>query len=317
MSLLSRRKATPRLTPELDDTDLGNVCRRLADRGVGNSRSLAIAVIEKLLDSTGEDWDRRCHRLGVLAEVSLPGVQRLWMDRRPDHPDALTLFAWGVTARGRHTPPAADESRLAWHACLKAAELRPADPASWIVRLGLLRLWRRPDDEVLPLWSEITARDPWNREAHLQMYGYLPPRECGTRGRVLDFVDQVRAVAPPSAATAALPLWSLVERYHAALDQGGVSALTAPHLWEHKEAIEVLETAAATWLRPGHLTHSSRLADLNLLAYALGEARKPALAAGVFAAVGGRVTPSPWSRGGGDAVSAFVAAQQRTSGAAT
>ncbi|MEV0735123.1 hypothetical protein AB0I51_03975 [Streptomyces sp. NPDC050549] len=316
MSLLGRRKAVPRLTPELDDSDLGQVCRRLAERGVGNPRSLAVAVIEQLLDSTGQDWDRRCHRLMVLAEASLPGVHRLWMDRRPDHPDALTLFAWGVMSRGRLTPPAPDESRLAWHACLEAARLRPTDPCPWIVRLGLLRQARRPNEEVFPLWREITARDPWNREAHLQMFGYLSPGECGSRGQVLDFVDKVRATAPGSAPTAALPLWSLVERYHATLEQGAIGALNAVRLWEHREATQVLDTATATWHRPGHLTHAALLTDLNLLAYTLCEAKKWALAADVFAAVRGRVTLFPWARGGGDPVSAFTSAQQRADGAA-
>ncbi|MFH0175910.1 hypothetical protein [Streptomyces cacaoi] len=315
MSLLGRRKAAPRLTPELDDADLGHVCRRLTDRGVGSSRSLAVALIEKLVDSTGWDWDRRCHRFAVLAETSLPGVQRLWMDRRPDDADALTLFAWGVMTRGRHTPPAADEFQLAWHACLEAARLRPFDPCPWIVRLGLLRQQRRPNEEVFPLWREITARDPWNREAHLQMFGYLSPWECGTRGQLLDFVDEVRVVAPTSAPTVALPLHSVVERYHSALDQGGVGALTAVRLWEQGEATQVLDAATSTWLRPGHLTHAALLADLNLLAYALSEARKPALAADVFTAVGGRVTPFPWNRGGADAVSGFIAARERARGA--
>ena len=234
------------------------------------------------------------------------------MDRRPDHPDALTLFAWGVIARGRHTPPSQDQLQLVWHALTKASKLRPADPSPWIVRLGLLRQQRRPNNEVFPLWPEITARDPWNRKAHLQMFGYLSPQECGTRGQMLDFVDEVRAVAPASAPTAALPLWSLVERYHTALGKGGVAALTAVHLWEQGEAADVLKAATATWLRPGHLTHAALVADLNLLAYALCEARMHASAADVFASVGGRVTPFPWNTGGADPVSAFISAQGRT-----
>ncbi|MEU1185144.1 hypothetical protein ABZ464_47575 [Streptomyces sp. NPDC005820] len=249
--------------------------------------------------------------MAVLAEVSLPGVQRLWMERRPDHPDALTLFAWGVMARGRHTPPPSDEFQLAWYASSEASRLRPTDPNPWIVQLGLLRQRRRPNDEVFTLWDEITARDPWNREAHLQMFGYLSPQECGTRGQLLDFVDDVRAVAPASAPTAAMPLWSLVERYRAALGQGGVGALTAVHLWEHGEAAHILDEATATWLRPGHLTHAARLADLNLLVHALSEARKHASAADVFAAVGGKVTAFPWNRGGADPVSAFLSAQNQ------
>lgn len=268
--------------------------------------------IEQLLDGTGEDWDRRCHRLAVLSEAALRGVQRQWKERRPHHPDALVLHAWGVLTRGRLTMPTREESESAWRACVEASRLRPADPCPWIVRLGLLRLWRRPGSEVFPLWREISGRDPWNREAHMQMFAYLSLRECGSLSQLLEFVDGVRACAPPSAPTAALPLRSLVERYHSLLLRGGVGALGAVRLWDTPEAVDALRTAATTWPRPGHLTHAAALADLNVLAYALTEAKRSAWAADVFDALDGRATPFPWNRDDGDPARAFATAQNQT-----
>ncbi|WP_181801490.1 hypothetical protein [Streptomyces shenzhenensis] len=312
MALARRRRSRPRLTPELDDAALGQLCRRLSERGFGSSVSIAVAGIEQLLDSTGEDWDRRCHRLAVLSEAALPGVQRQWKERRPDHPDALILYAWGVMTRGGLTTPTREETEAARCACAEASRLRPADPCPWIVRLGLLRLWRRPGDELFPLWWEISDRDPWNREAHLQVFAYQSPRECGSLAQLMEFVDAVRAGAPPAAPTAALPLRSLVERYHSVLSRGGVGALSAVRLWDTPEAVQVLRTATTTWPSPGHLTHAAALADLNVLAYALTEAKRSAWAADVFDALDGRVTPFPWNRDGGDPVRAFATAQSKT-----
>ncbi|MEE1761330.1 hypothetical protein [Streptomyces sp. SP18BB07] len=154
-------------------------------------------------------------------------------------------------ARGTRTPLHHDEFEQAFRACAAAARLDPYDPNPWVVRLGLLRQWRRPPTEVFPIWREIVARDPWHREAHLQMYGYLSPRECGSLAQSMDFVDQVRATAPATAPTAGLPLLALIDRYHTARSQGGVQALTADRLWSGYEATRILETAQAAWPEPG------------------------------------------------------------------
>lgn len=70
MSLLRRRRSRPRLMPELDDTELGRPCRRLTECGFNSSASLDIIGMARLLDGTGEDWDRRSHRSAVLSEAS-------------------------------------------------------------------------------------------------------------------------------------------------------------------------------------------------------------------------------------------------------
>lgn len=280
----------------------------------GTARTLAAAVIERLLKDSGRDWDRRAHRLAVLATVTRPATQRSWLEQQPGHPDAQTLFAWGIMARGSHTPPSHAEYEQAVEACATAARLDPHDPSPWVARLGLLRQWRRPRTEVFPVWAEIVARDPWHREAHLQMYGYLSPRQCGSHAQSMDFVDRVRATAPGTAPTAGLPLLSLIDRYHATLSRGGVQALTADRLWSGPEATSVLDRAQENWAEPGRSTHAAALADLNLLAYALSVAGEQSRAAPVFRGVAGVVTAFPWGYGGRDPVLAFTAAQRRALG---
>ncbi|MCZ1002407.1 hypothetical protein O1M63_37300 [Streptomyces mirabilis] len=308
------RKPTPRLAAELDDAELGQACRQLTGRGT--ARTLAAPIIERLLKDTGRDWDRRAHRLATLAAVTRPSTQRAWAEQRPNRSDAQSLFAWGTLARGTRTPLPHDECEQAFQACAAAARLDPHDPNPWVVRLGLLRQWRRPRTEVFPIWREVVARDPWHREAHLQMYGYLSPRECGSLSQSMDFVDQVRATAPATAPTAGLPLLPLIDRYHTARSKGGVQALTADHLWSGYEATAILEPAQANWPEPGHLPYAAARADLNLLAYALHAAREPARAAPVFRAIAGIVTPFPWGHDGHDPLLAFTTAQRRADASA-
>ncbi|KUN92543.1 hypothetical protein [Streptomyces caeruleatus] len=312
MMLARRRKRTPRLAIELDDSELARACDRLASRSTPHARVPAVPILERLLNSAGHDWDRRAHRLAVLAATTRPATQRAWAEQRSRHADAHTLFAWGVMARGDQTPVHLEEVEEALRACAAAAMLDPSDPNPWVVRLGLLRQQRQPPSHVFAVWREIVARDPWHREAHLQMYAYLAPHACGSHAQVVEFVDQVAATAPITAPTIGLPLRALVDRYHTAQAHGGIQALTADHVWSGYEAVRVMERAHTHWL--GHssrLVHAAALADLNLLAYALTAAKEPALAQPVFDALAGVVTSFPWGHGGRDPVLAFANAQRR------
>ncbi|MEU6973483.1 hypothetical protein AB0A71_38350, partial [Kitasatospora aureofaciens] len=68
MSIIRRfRKSGPSLRPELDDVKLGNVRRQLSSRAVPGHDGIRIDQIERLLHEAGTDWDRRTHRLALLA----------------------------------------------------------------------------------------------------------------------------------------------------------------------------------------------------------------------------------------------------------
>jgi len=310
MPIFGSRRGAVRLAPELDDAALGRVRKQV--QGITSSGITGILVdqVEQVLAEPGPDWDRRMHRLTVLARAADPAVAHSWQRRRTRLADPLLLEVWCRMVRARWQGEVADPAELAGM-CHRAADLAPDDPAPWIGLLAVARTLRLPMAEVLPVWREATARDAWSREAHLQMLGYLSPEECGSPAQVLDFVDSLRSAVPPDAPTAGVELVALVERHLRTVSGGGLSALMASGQWSQPRASAALDEALDAWLLPGHLTHAAALADLNLLAYALVQANRTGQAAAVFPAIGGRVTPWPWGLDG-DAVQQFTHWQDRS-----
>src|SRR5579884_1690554 len=103
MAFLSGRRRRSRLAPELDDQDLGKLLKNL----LATTRTSALAMTDmcvaqmsRLLEQDPDDWDRRAHRMGVLAEF-LAGsrLPRSWALREPRDPNALVLHAWSEVAR--------------------------------------------------------------------------------------------------------------------------------------------------------------------------------------------------------------------------
>jgi hypothetical protein len=305
MPIFGRRRSTaPRLAPELDDTELGRVCRQLTGPRLQGQLDLTAGLVEQVLRDAGTDWDRRTHRLAVLARIATPALAAVWRRQRPRDADPLVLHAWIDVAQARMSG-ALEDPRATVGRCRRATELRPEDPAPWVALLAAHRLLRRPEAEVYPLCREIGARDAWNRTAHLEMLRYLSPDECGSHLQALDFVEAVRAAAPPGSAVAGLDLVLLTDRYRASLAQGGVTALGARRRWVLPDAEAALARALADWTTPGFLRHAAALADLNLLGYALGQAGRIREAGPVFAALEGVVTPWPWALDG-DPVEQFA-----------
>jgi hypothetical protein len=230
MPIFGPRRGAPRLTPELDDSALGRVRKQLQAPATPGMLGIRIDQIEQVLAEPGTDWDRRMHRLLVLARTADPALSVSWRRRRPKHADPMLFQAWIELVRARRQGEFTDPQALV-ELCYQAADLAPDDPAPWIAVLGTLRSLRRPLAEVLPAWREATARDAWSREAHIQMLGYLSPEECGSPGQVLDFVDSMRAAVPPDAPTAGVELISLVERHLRTVSGGGLTAFMASDQW--------------------------------------------------------------------------------------
>ncbi|GAU70824.1 hypothetical protein SSP35_23_00140 [Streptomyces sp. NBRC 110611] len=299
MSVFRRRKSTrPRLVPELDDLDLGRVRRRVETCWARGSLDTAVmALMANVLDDAGEDWDRKAHRLRVLAGSAGRALPGIWRQHAPRNQHALLLHAWSELLRAQQPDNGVDLDATR-ETCRLAAELLPADPTPWTLKLALLRLERRPSSELSAVWREIKARDPWNREAHLQALGYLSPDECGSSSLVLDLLDGVRSGMPADAPAAALEVTALVRTHQRAVAPGGVTALGAGEIWRRPDAIRALDQAAHYWPRPGFLHHAAALADLNVLAYALIKSARIAEAATVLRATGGVATPWPWNAEG-------------------
>ncbi len=258
---------------------------------------LAIQVdqVERLLHTAGTDWDRRAHRFSVLAEAAAySGLARSWRMRRPHGSDPLVFEAWTALCRGRQEGRMEDAS-AAVDRCHSAADAAPDDPEPWVVLLGILRLERADSREAFAVWHEVTSRDPWNREAHLQMLRYLSPEECGSRSSQLDFVQGVRAAAPAAAPVVGVELTALVDEHARTVARGGIDALLVRRQWANHRAATALDTALAGWPRPGHLRHAAALADLNLLAFALVQAGRAREGADAYRLIGDTVTAWPWT----------------------
>ncbi|MFK0113227.1 hypothetical protein [Streptomyces sp. NPDC091217] len=311
--LSGRRSGRPRLAPELDDTELGRlvkVLRTPSRPGMIGMTDLHVARASALLAAAGGDWDRRSHRLSVLA-AAIPdaGLASAWAAREPRNADALLLHAWVRLERGLRTGSLPDSASLL-KSCYQAAELRPEDPEPWVVLLGVARVERHDRQTALRAWREALARDRWNRQAHLQLLGCLSPEAGGSRHQVIEFIDAVRIRMPGDAPSAAVELTACVGQYLDTVSRGGVEALMARDHWSQPLVRSVLDRALAAWPSPGFLRHAAALADLNLLAYALVCAERPADAATVFRALDGTATPWPWQCDG-DPLTEFERRQDR------
>ncbi|MFF0415703.1 hypothetical protein ACFYUY_35400 [Kitasatospora sp. NPDC004745] len=268
--------------------------RQLKSSGMPGQDAIQVDQVERLLQETGKDWDRRTHRMVVLAEVAAPSaLARTWRLRRPAGADPLVFEAWVELVRGRHAGRMED-ARAAAENCYRASDLAPDDPTPWVVLLGILRLMRADSRELFAVWHEVTTRDSWNREAHLEMLRYLSPEECGSRSSQMDFVESVRAAVPANAPAVGVELTAVVDEHTRTTAKGGVEALLARRQWTGVRAARVLDGALATWTRPGYLQHAAAQADLNLLAFALVQAGRGRECTGAFQLLGDTVTDWPW-----------------------
>ena len=293
----SRTSRRPRIAPALDDAELTRVLGKLSKRN-GGGKTADVTLVSALLEETGDDWDRRGHRMSVLAEATADvGVATTWLSREPASPDALLFHSWAGLARGLRDGHLEDAGRLIGQ-CHEAAERRPDDPLPWVVLLGVSRIERYGQNDVNAIWREATGRDRWHREAYLQMLAYLSPEEGGSSAAVLDFVDVVRTRIPANAPCAAVELTAAVRQYQGLLAQGGVRAMTAGQLWEGGQIAAALEQAASLWAKPGFFQHAAAQADLNVLAYALCAAGRAADAHPVFQTLQGMATSWPWDADG-------------------
>ncbi|MFJ4950973.1 hypothetical protein [Streptomyces sp. NPDC088760] len=313
MGFLSSRRKRARLAPELDDRELGRLLKSLlatTRTGTIATTDLCTAQVSRLLDQHPGDWDRRTHRISVLADfLAASRLPRLWVAREPRNATALVLHAWSQAAHtGAQDDPGATDDAV--ESCLRAAELTPDDPTPWVALLKVARRQRWTQPQVFGVWNEVLARDRWNREAYMNMLGYLTPEEGGSRLQVLEFVDGLGARMPANAPCVATELTAQVFQYHAILGRGGYEALVARTHWSQGIAAQALDRVAHTWAQPGFLRHAKALADLNLLAYALMAGDRRVEARAVFEAIGGIVTDWPWQMGG-DPLTEFEQAQRR------
>ncbi|MFG3204613.1 hypothetical protein [Streptomyces sp. NPDC048192] len=294
--------------PALDDAEL-----RTARAASAQGRRQAA---RSLLRHTGDDWDRRGHRLTVLArEPYAAAWARDWLQADPGSADAAALYALALV---RHALRGKEDPGRAREACADAAALAPADPTPW---LGLLRLARSlgPEREVLAAFAELRRRHPEHHHAHHLLLARLAERPAGGRApedhEVYDRAELAAAEAPADSPLAVLPLVAYAERYRVLAATGLAPAdPAASGHWSGPRARRLLRTCFDWWLEWEHDEHPRRHIDLNHLAFALSSAGRPAEAAVLFRRIGPHATRAPWSYAHRDPRAAFHEARTRALG---
>ncbi|MFJ2177767.1 hypothetical protein ACIQVO_33265 [Streptomyces sp. NPDC101062] len=347
----SRRRAQRNLRsaqffdPALDDAELGAVRDQLAQGRWSEARTL--------LAATGTDWDRRGHRVIVLAQAAGAATWAGdWLLAEPDSADAATLLACadvldvlhgtnGGTNGGknggkdsgkdvgrnngsdggkaRDSKDRAKEQR-ARDACRDAVRRAPADPTPW---LGLLLLARTlgTEEETSRFFDEVRTRHPDHHHAHHLMAARLAERhtEPGHEAfhEVYDFASWAAEQAPADSPLSVLPVVAHAERYRvlAAAGREPADPAASGH-WTGRRARQVLKGAFDWWLEWEGEEHPRNRVDLNFLAHALFHDGRLAEAAALFHRIGRHITPAPWSYPDQDPHPAFLAARDTALGSA-
>ncbi|MFF7716504.1 hypothetical protein [Streptomyces sp. NPDC007988] len=311
---LGRRRRAGRsgqsFDPALDDTELVSVRGQLTQG--------RWSAVRSMLTATGDDWDRRGHRLVVLGEQpSSAAWARDWLLAEPGSPDAAALLACAevrTALRGKERP----ESARA--ACLAAAELAPHDPTPWLAQLLLARTLGT-EEEVVRLFDEVRVRHAEHHHAHHLMAARLAERHAGAGQdplhEVYDFASWAAEQAPADSPLAVLPVVAHAERYRVLAAAGGEPAdpVASGH-WTGRRARQVMKAAFDWWLEWEAEDHPRNRLDLNFLAHAKYCEGRSAEAAALFHRIGPHATPDPWSYPDRDPHHAFQAARDAALGSA-
>ncbi|MBW8804418.1 MAG: hypothetical protein JF587_11275 [Catenulisporales bacterium] len=290
------------IRPELDDEPLHRTITATRPvqqmHGLGAGGGTAVwTPVAKLLRETAADWDRRAHRVSVLARTLPAAVVDAWATRNPQDRDMLTVRAYVQVVRaGRADNLAALHTAEA--ACAQAALAVPDDPTPWIALLSLFRSHRIPVGHAWPVWDEAVRRDPWNRTAHHEMLRCLSPRASGTSAfEMKDFADHRAAIAAPGSPMAVLPLAARAEYYAHRVSTMGRDAPALSGHWHGPAVARETDAALERWFRVRTTArpHAQAIADLNILAFALTMTQRTREAEPVFHRVGRHMTPFPWS----------------------
>ncbi|MGW7525089.1 hypothetical protein [Streptomyces sp. NPDC054783] len=269
-----------------------------------------------LLRHTGDDWDRRGHRLTVLAgEPYAVAWARDWRHAEPGSADAAALYALALVRRALRDK---EDPGRAREACATAAALAPDDPTPWLGSLLLARALG-PEREVFAAFAELRRRHPEHHHAHHLLLARLAERPAGGRAaedhEAYDLAELAAAEAPADSPLAVLPVVAYAERYRVLAATGLAPAdPAASGHWSGPRARRILRSCFDWWLEWEHDEHPRRHIDLNHLAFALSCAGRPAEAAALFRRIGRHATRAPWSYAHRDARTAFRTARAHALG---
>jgi hypothetical protein len=276
--------------------------------------------VRSLLARTGNDWDRRGHRLVVLGEGrSAAAWAHEWLLAEPESSDAAALSASAAVFRaaaGKQSPESARDL------CVRAARMAPGDPTPW---LGLLILARRTgtDDEQVRAFDQVRGRHRGHHHAHYLMTMCLAERQK-TDGddpfhEVYEFAEWAAGEAGAGSPLAVLPLVALVERFRVLAEAGALPADPARQpYWTSPRARTSVRWAFDWWLDrnggpdgrgAGGGGHPRLPLDLNYLAFGKFHSGDTVAAAALFNRIGALATRTPWSYRDRDPKKAFRTAR--------
>lgn len=293
--------------PALDDAELVTARNALAQGRWSAARAL--------LAETGEGWDRRGHRLMVLAEARASvSWAREWQLAEPDSAAAATLLACASTLRAVRGKASYESAR---EQCLVAARLVPTDPSPWLAQLVLARTLGTGDD-CARAFDQVRARHPDHHHAHHLMAAALAERDGGGGDplhEVYDFADWAAEQAPADSPLAVLPVVAHAERFRVLAASGAVprNPGESQH-WHTRKARQVLKAAFDWWLEWEGEDHPRQQIDLNYLAHATYHEGRLAEAAALFHRIGPHATRAPWSYTDRDPKQEFRAARSAALG---
>ena len=309
--------------PAGQDRQLASACQQV--------RAGQFAAARDLLADTGADWDRRCRRMLLLAQLAATsGAAHHWVTEEPKNPDAHVLLARTLVIQAAPAMAAqkAEVERLVERtreACREAAGRYPADPVPWVASLQLdtLSPLRQRSycgitslEDVAGPWilmGQLSHRDRWNREGLHRLAAAVGPRGGGSVAAMFRTVRWIADTAPAGSSLHVVPLLA----HLAAVKEKAGSHRWAARLAADRQLGSPLAQADAVRAYEGGFAHPRRtgepeLADLHLLAHALWASGIPelrVLAPTVFEAIGPYALTTPWSLHG-PAEDVFTRARQ-------
>lgn len=303
------------LDPALGDLALAEARDALASGDWGPAREV---LAETRKTPAGTQWDRRSHRVRVLAEAvaNSSWVER-WQVLEPVNPDAALLRAQVETVRTLRAALAGradcrETAEEALDLCEHAAEMAPEDPTPWVVMLTLARAAdrgsRRGHDEFWNRWQKMRALDEFNRDGQHEALMYLFDAWCGSHKEMYDFAYWLAGEAPPGSPLAALPLVAHAEVYRTANLGVPRTRQSSPQAHWSRDLVRAdIDRVMNSWLGSAIEPHAQADLDRNYLLHAMvysglvdtDETRA------LFDAIGSHAMRIPWSYTG-DPESSFL-----------
>jgi hypothetical protein len=280
--------------PAFDDLDLAEARDELSQGRWDPARDL--------LEDSRRNWDRRSHRVRVLADAAAgtSWVER-WQSMDQHNPEAAVLRGQIEVVRALRAHAAAPDGgrpralREAEEHCRRAVALTPQDPTPWISLIALARVQGVGRDEFWQRWQGLRERDEWSRDGHHQTLIYLFAAWQGSQADMYDYAYWLAGEAPAGSPLAILPLVAHAESFRVRQADGRDEAPSGLNLhWTQPQVGVDLDAALNTWFRKSNLRHAQAKADLNYLAHALIYADRAEDARPVMRAIDTHATQLPW-----------------------